>query len=108
MYDRAPVASAMAVPAMALPSTVKCTTAPASPVPVRAGLAVVVPPLASFSVTTGALVSRVKESEAVPVLPAALVSLATMVWAPSARPVGVNAQAPLELAVAVVAMAAPP
>ena len=36
--------------------------------------------LARLSVTTGAVVSRVKVSEEVPVLPAVSVSLATMVW----------------------------
>src|SRR5258708_10051767 len=78
VYDQAPVASAVAVPAIALPSAVKCTAAPASPVPLRAGLVVeAVGPLTSFSVTTGALVSRVKASEALPVAPAALVSLAS-------------------------------
>ena len=49
--DQAPVASAVAVPAMALPSTVKCTTALGSPVPASAGLVVVVPPLTRCSVT---------------------------------------------------------
>jgi hypothetical protein len=49
----------------------------------------------------------VKESEAVPVVPAALVSLATIVWAPSARPLGVNDQAPLASAVAVPVIAVP-
>ena len=34
-----------------------------------------------------------------PVRPAALVSLAVMVWAPCARPVGVNDHTPLPLAV---------
>src|SRR6476659_8476083 len=61
-----------------------------------------VPPV---KVGIGACVSRVKVNERVPVTPAALVSLATMVWLPSARPVGVNDQAPVELAVAVAAMA---
>ncbi len=59
------------------------------------------------SVTAGAVVSSVKESDAVPVLPAALVSLATTVWTPSARLVGVKDQAPLALAVAVAVTAAP-
>ena len=36
-----------------------------------------------------------KVNDAVPVLPAASVSLATMVCAPCARPLGVNDQAPL-------------
>ena len=46
-----------------------------------------VPPL-------GAVVSNMKLSEAVPVLPRASVWLATIVCAPSARPVGVNDHAP--------------
>ena len=58
-------------------------------------------------VTTGAVVSRVKVSEAVSVLPAGSVSLATMVWLPSAKPVGEKLHTPLELAVAVCAMALP-
>ena len=48
-----------------------------------------------------------KLSEAVPVLPKLSVWLATMVWAPSASPLGVNDQAPCALAVTVVAMALP-
>jgi hypothetical protein len=44
--------------------------------------------LTSPAVTVGALVSSVKVIEAVPV-PAELVSLATIVWTPSASPVGV-------------------
>ena len=52
-------------------------------------------------------VSSVKLSEAVPVLPKVSVWLATMVWAPSASPLGVNDQAPVASAVTVVAMALP-
>ena len=48
-----------------------------------------------------------KLSEAVPVLPKLSVWLATMVWAPSASPLGVNDQPPCALAVTVVAMALP-
>ena len=59
-----------------------------------------VPPL-------GAVVSRVKVSEAEPVLPKASVWLATMVWAPSASPLGVNDQAPCALAVTVARTAVP-
>ena len=40
-----------------------------------------------------------KVSDDEPVRPAALVSLAVMVWAPWARPVGVNDHTPLPLAV---------
>src|SRR5690242_15312623 len=49
----------------------------------------------------GATVSYVKVRDAVPVRPAALVSLAVMVCEPWARPVGVNDHAPLALAVVV-------
>ena len=49
----------------------------------------------------GAVVSSVKLSEAVPVLPKPSVWLATMVCAPSASPTGVNDQTPWALAVAV-------
>src|SRR5262249_9377710 len=56
---------------------------------------------------SGAVVSNVKVSEAVPVLPAPLVSLAMMVCWPSARPVSVNVHAPLLSAVAVVLIAVP-
>src|SRR5262249_16004472 len=62
---------------------------------------------ARVSVTVGAVVSSVKVSEALPVLPAASVSLATMVWAPWARPTGGNGHAPLALAGAVPSVVAP-
>ena len=42
-----------------------------------------------------------KVSDELPVRPAALVSLAVMVWLPCARPVGVNDHTPLALAVVV-------
>src|SRR5262249_30044593 len=51
--------------------------------------------------------SSVKVNEAVPVLPAALVSLATTVWVPSASPAGVNVHSPEAFAVAVTATALP-
>src|SRR5258708_35812292 len=98
--------------ATALPSTVKCTTALASPVPVSAGLEVILSideapvSLDRFSVIEGGVAS-VKESDAVPALPAASVSLATMGCAPTARPVGVYDQAPIESAIAVAAIALP-
>ena len=63
--------------------------------------------LASAIVTAGATLSSVKVNDAVPVLPATSVSLATMVCAPCARPVGVNDQAPLALAVVVPSTVAP-
>ena len=52
-------------------------------------------------------VSSVKVNDAVPVLPATSVSLATMVCAPCARPLGVNDQAPLAFAVVVPSTVAP-
>ena len=55
----------------------------------------------------GAVVSRVKVSDALAVLPAASVSLATTVCDPLTRPVGVKLQAPDVSAVAVAAMALP-
>ena len=70
-------------------------------------LAWLVGPPALVIATTGAVVSSVKLSEAVPVLPKLSVWLATMVWAPSASPLGVNDQAPVASAVTVVAMALP-
>ena len=57
--------------------------------------------------TTGAVVSSVKLSEAVPVLPNVSVWLATMVCGPSASPLGVNDHAPWALAVTVVATGLP-
>jgi hypothetical protein len=59
-----------------------------------------VPPL-------GAVVSSMKLSAAVPVLPNVSVWLAAMVCGPSARPVGVNDHAPWASAVTVVAIGAP-
>ena len=46
-------------------------------------------------------------SEEQPVRPAALVSLAVTVWVPWARPVGVNDQTPVALAVVVPSTVAP-
>ena len=51
--------------------------------------------------------SSAKVSDALPVLPAASVSLATTVWEPLTRPVGVKLQAPDASEVAVPAMALP-
>ena len=51
--------------------------------------------------------SRVKVSDVLVELPAASVWLATTVWVPLARPVGVKVQAPDASAVAVAAMALP-
>ena len=85
---QAPVASAVAVGAMALPSIEKCTTALASPPPVSAGFDVILSvdddpvSFARRAVMAAALLSSVKVSDALPVLPAASVSLATMVWLP--------------------------
>ena len=58
--------------------------------------------------TAGAAVSSVKMREAVPLLPAASVSLATIVWLPSAKLVGVNVHTPLALAVSLVPAIARP
>ena len=49
----------------------------------------------------GAVVSRVKVSDVLAVLPAASVWLATTVWEPLPRPVGVKVQAPDASAVVV-------
>ena len=57
--------------------------------------------------TLGALVSSVKVSVALPMLPKLSVWLATMVCEPSASPLGVNDQFPWPLAVAVVAIGLP-
>ena len=65
-----------------------------STVPVMVWLAWLVAPPALVIATIGAVVSSVKLSEAVPVLPKLSVWLATMVCGPSASPVGVNDQAP--------------
>ena len=62
------------------------------------------PPLEGDGVTeptVGVVVSSVKLSDAVPVLPAALVSLTMIVCAPSKSPLGVKLQFPLASAVAV-------
>src|SRR5690242_18649157 len=96
-----PLASAMAVAVDTVPSIVKCTMALASPVPET------VPLLPAVSVTMGATVSSVKLSVVVAVTPAALLSLTTIVCAPSASPVGVNVQLPLLSALAVAAIAVP-
>ena len=107
-----PLPSAVAVAATAVPSTVNFTVEAGAAVPEIAAFDVILSvadapvSLASFEVTVGATVSSVKLTLAVPV-PPALVSLATMVCCPSARPVGVNDQAPFALAVAVAAIAVP-
>ena len=104
-----PLAAPRRVPSAVAPSK-SVTVAPASatstvPVMVCAAWLVARPLL--VIATTGAVVSSVKLSEAVPVLPKLSVWLATMVWAPSASPLGVNDQAPVASAVTVVAMALP-
>src|SRR6202789_4058613 len=99
----------MAVATAVLPSRM-VTMAPASAastVPVTVWLAWLVGPPALVIATVGAVVSRVKLSVAVPVLPKLSVWLATMVWAPSASPLGVNDQAPWALAVTVLALGVP-
>ena len=103
-----PLVPTVAVPiAVALPLSNSVTMLPASPVPARSCAAWLVAPPALVIATTGAVVSRVKLSEAEPVLPKVSVWLATMVCGPSASPVGVNDQTPLASAVTVVAMAVP-
>ena len=80
---------------------------PASPVPVRVGSDVILSvedtpvSCSSAAVTTGIAVSRVRATWAVAVLPAASVSVAVSVWAPSARFCGVKIQCPALSAVAV-------
>ena len=77
------------------------TAAPGSPIPVRSG-SEVTPSVAnapvsatSWTVVGGGVVSRVKLTVAKSLLPSsALVSLMTMVWAPSAR-TGAPLQAPV-------------
>ena len=61
----------------------------------------------SAMLTVGAVLSSVKASGAVPVTPAVLVSLATIVCAPSDRLVGEKDQVPFALAVAVADTALP-
>ena len=63
--------------------------------------------LARRAVMAAAVLSSVKVSDVLPVLPAASVSLATTVCEPLTRPVGVKLQAPDASAVAVGAMALP-
>ena len=106
-----PSLATVAVPSgVALPLSNSVTVVPASATstePVMVWLAWLVAPPLLVIATTGAVVSSVKLSEAVPVLPKASVWLATMVCAPSASPLGVNDQAPCASAVTVVAMALP-
>src|SRR5258706_10209723 len=87
--DHAPRASAVTVAAIGLPSIVKCTTVLARPLPVSASFEVIlsladVPvSVVKLSVNVGPMVLSVKTTGAlVPVLPAASVSLATMLWVP--------------------------
>src|SRR6201987_2048139 len=88
--DQWPLASAVVVPMTVLPS-LKVTTALASPAPVRVASLVMRSlldaPLSLFSasVTAGGVVASVKVGVELPVLPAVSVSVATMVWLPSAR-----------------------
>jgi len=55
----------------------------------------------SFSVTFGAIVSRVNVSDAVPTFPAKSLSLATSVWTPLTSPLGEKLQMPELFAVTV-------
>src|SRR5258705_13212032 len=91
----------MALPTAVVPSRM-VTVAPASAtstVPVMVWVAWLVGPPELVIATTGAVVSSVKLSVAVPVLPNVSVWLATMVCGPSASPLGVNDHAPWALAV---------
>ena len=72
-----------------------------------AALMILSPPSMVVIATAGAMVSSVKLSAAVPVLPKPSVWLATMVCAPSANPVGVNDHAPWVSAVAVATIGLP-
>ena len=104
-----PLDCTMALPSAVVPSS-RVTVAPASAtstVPVMVCAAWLVGPPGLVIATKGAVVSSVKLSEAEPVLPKLSVWLATMVWAPSASPVGVNDQAPCALVVTVVAIGLP-
>ena len=100
------------VPRVVEPSLI-VTVAFGSPPPVSASFDVILSegegPVSDtrLCVTAGGVVSSVKVSEAEPVLPAELISLATMVCDPSNKPLGVNVQLPLLLAVAVLAIALP-
>src|SRR5258707_1635103 len=91
-----PLPCTMALPTAVVPSRM-VTVAPASAtstVPVMVWVAWLVGPPGLVIATTGAVVSSVKLSEAVPVLPNVSVWLATMVCGPSASPLGGNDQAP--------------
>ena len=64
-------------------------------------------PIVLLIVSAGNVVSSVKVSDAVPVFPNPSVWLATMVWTPSASPVGANDQAPAPFEVVVPRTVAP-
>jgi hypothetical protein len=104
-----PPLSAVVVPSVVVPS-LSVTNAFGSPAPVNSSFEVILSvddepaSLNKRSVGVGLLVSSVKVSEAVLVLPSALISLATIVCEPFARPVGVNAQVPPLLTEAVLVM----
>ena len=90
------------------------TTVLAWPAPLIAGFDVIPslaePPVSETSamLTAGGVLSSVKLSVAVPVLPARSVWLAVSVCAPSARPAGVKLQAPVASAVVVPSVCRPP
>ncbi len=97
-----------------VPSTVTAAPLTVSVEPISAVPLIWIPPAASAALmilsppsmvviaTAGAVVSSVKLSEAVPVLPKPSVWLATMVCGPSASPAGVNDHVPWASAVTVV------
>ena len=115
-----PAPSAVAVPSTVVPLVSNSVTvAPASaPLPVNAGMVTLVmlsvldEPVSVAAVMSGAagaaaVVSSVKLSDAVPVLPNESVWLATIVCDPSDSPVGVNDQTPAPFAVVVPRTVAP-
>ena len=109
-----PLASAVPVPMTVLP-LYSVTVLPASAVPLKVGVgSLVLPPLATMPAAgdtlsvalvmvgaLGAVVSTVKLKLllAAPVLPAASVAVAVMVWLPAARALVVMVQLPLSSAV---------
>ena len=104
-----PLLCTMAVPTAVVPSKI-VTVVPASAtstVPVMVWFAWLVGPPALVIAMLGAVVSSVKVSEALPVLPKLSVWLATMVCDPSASPLGVNVHTPWALVVAVAVMGLP-
>ena len=109
---QAPVPPAVVVPSVVPPSLI-VTAVLAWPVPFIAGFDVIrsvaeIPVSdARAMLTTGAVLSSVKFSVALPVLPAWSVWVALSACAPSARPAGVKLQAPVPPAVVVPSVVPP-